>query len=741
MDGKTYSTVEENDRPVRVEFPAGYTEVISLLKAIERSLRHHSRRSFVSIVTPHYVTETRQARRKRYKVEVGNSLDHGRGRRNYEKDDFPIGDFTEDSCDETEARKVQGQIDGVESSHDGEYLHTSGTLESADSARKWPNRSIETHLMKGTTIQDNFGSAFHAIPESVVEPGFTDSPSSHATTNVRPLTRHLTSPTVRVENYDREESPPRSSNSMLLSKGSQGRSISTNNLSPYPQDDSTDDGDYMRVQVRLQPAAGESPPESIAESESEGNDWVPSSILDMENQKEKGKIVEHQSPPSFREQSNIPVVSDPSQAKENACVSPQDTRPESVILSGNPWDVENRERQHQIIFKEDPVDAPNGSSDDDGDVFSVASFTTSATGLSEGSGFTPVQIATAAQELISIFRDDKLLQPLYTAAIRGSIGPHKFANKFRRLLRTYGEELKAEAREYIDNLAARLVMLRAKHITDAIVKRYQEKLPPALTKEFDVQEKPENDSSSEEDEQEDAGMDESVFDELPSFRTFLAESDAFRKLQWSLQQYVSKRSSRDQVPVEQTSLVDNDLSSPYATGNHRVGTITTFPGLSIADVSSRVPETIKVQMVSGSAEALEHVVYSTVIQMLGKYNSRGRLHCEAFAFLGRAVFVTRYGHILRKFCSSLIGDTARSPCINEAIYFTIWWPRLCERIADFLEKQDEKDFTQEVTNPYEDTFPSMLDAIGTHLGISPAPSLADFPDVRRQSMFPKHLKK
>ena len=54
-DGHTYSTVEEDNKLVRVEVPTGYVEVSSLLKAIERSLRHRSRRSFVSMDRNYYV--------------------------------------------------------------------------------------------------------------------------------------------------------------------------------------------------------------------------------------------------------------------------------------------------------------------------------------------------------------------------------------------------------------------------------------------------------------------------------------------------------------------------------------------------------------------------------------------------------------------------------------------------------------------------------------------------------------
>jgi hypothetical protein len=54
-DGNTYSTAEEDKKLVRVEIPAGYVEVGSLLKAIERSLRHRSRRPFVSMDRSYFV--------------------------------------------------------------------------------------------------------------------------------------------------------------------------------------------------------------------------------------------------------------------------------------------------------------------------------------------------------------------------------------------------------------------------------------------------------------------------------------------------------------------------------------------------------------------------------------------------------------------------------------------------------------------------------------------------------------
>ena len=54
-NGATYSTIQEDNKIVRVEVPAGYVEAAGLLKAIERSLRHRSRKPFVSMDRSYYV--------------------------------------------------------------------------------------------------------------------------------------------------------------------------------------------------------------------------------------------------------------------------------------------------------------------------------------------------------------------------------------------------------------------------------------------------------------------------------------------------------------------------------------------------------------------------------------------------------------------------------------------------------------------------------------------------------------
>ncbi|KAF2802716.1 uncharacterized protein BDZ99DRAFT_468696 [Mytilinidion resinicola] len=55
-EGESFATEKEDHKVVRVEIPVGYDEVRGLLKAIERSLRHRSRRPFVSMDRTYYVS-------------------------------------------------------------------------------------------------------------------------------------------------------------------------------------------------------------------------------------------------------------------------------------------------------------------------------------------------------------------------------------------------------------------------------------------------------------------------------------------------------------------------------------------------------------------------------------------------------------------------------------------------------------------------------------------------------------
>lgn len=71
-EGKSFSTKAEDNKVVQVEIPSGYVEVSGLLRAVERSLRHRSRRPFVSMDRSYHVaprTPTLPQRQKSVKVE------------------------------------------------------------------------------------------------------------------------------------------------------------------------------------------------------------------------------------------------------------------------------------------------------------------------------------------------------------------------------------------------------------------------------------------------------------------------------------------------------------------------------------------------------------------------------------------------------------------------------------------------------------------------------------------------
>ncbi|KAF1359215.1 hypothetical protein EJ07DRAFT_156127 [Lizonia empirigonia] len=71
-EGKSFSTKEEENKVVQVEIPSGYVEVGGLLKAVERSLRHRSRRPFISMDRSYHIaprTTTLPQRQKSVKVD------------------------------------------------------------------------------------------------------------------------------------------------------------------------------------------------------------------------------------------------------------------------------------------------------------------------------------------------------------------------------------------------------------------------------------------------------------------------------------------------------------------------------------------------------------------------------------------------------------------------------------------------------------------------------------------------
>jgi len=220
------------------------------------------------------------------------------------------------------------------------------------------------------------------------------------------------------------------------------------------------------------------------------------------------------------------------------------------------------------------------ASSNDGSVFSIESLASSATDLSKASGYSALQIATATRELISILQDDEVLRPLYTAAIQSdNIGPERFVNNFRRLLKMYSEKLKDEARDRLDYLVAQLVAIKARHLAQSILEKFLGdadalKLAP---KEMDPGlESARKDDSS--DEEEEPVVDEGIV------REFLVESNAFKILRSQLQQFVlspkstmikqvmqgkepSFEQSRDSFPEYSTAIGTGTANFPHTDSN------------------------------------------------------------------------------------------------------------------------------------------------------------------------------
>ncbi|KAF1911562.1 hypothetical protein BDU57DRAFT_93429 [Ampelomyces quisqualis] len=122
-----------------------------------------------------------------------------------------------------------------------------------------------------STPPDQHTQLPHSTPAKQVQsPALTNSPGNMQAHIIQPLRRHLTSPIVRVENCSREDSPSPSDNSRPLSKRSHSSRPSAHHLSPYPQDESTEDEDGTREQVHFQPAV-------TAHERNEDGSWLASS--------------------------------------------------------------------------------------------------------------------------------------------------------------------------------------------------------------------------------------------------------------------------------------------------------------------------------------------------------------------------------------------------------------------------------------------------------------------------------
>ncbi|KAF2621158.1 hypothetical protein BU25DRAFT_354992 [Macroventuria anomochaeta] len=179
-------------------------------------------------------------------------------------------------------------------------------------------------------------------------------------------------------------------------------------------------------------------------------------------------------------------------------------------------------------------------------VFSIASLHSAATGLSVASGFSAAQIETATKELLHIFLDDQVLASLYTVAVeRVDIGPVRLQRNIGRLLKAFARDLRNEAEQELEKLAARLVSAKRYYVAQAIIDRYEIRAPSELTShpQSPLRSQQREDSSDEEEEEVDEGrmeepVDEDLIEDLLAFRQFLAAGEAFERFRRQLEAFV-----------------------------------------------------------------------------------------------------------------------------------------------------------------------------------------------------------
>ncbi|KAI8938042.1 hypothetical protein NX059_005714 [Plenodomus lindquistii] len=165
--------------------------------------------------------------------------------------------------------------------------------------------------------------------------------------------------------------------------------------------------------------------------------------------------------------------------------------------------------------------------------FSVGSMASSATDLSRASGYSVTQIATASKELLSVFLQDPILSALFQKGIEDpGLGPERMRRNLRRLLKIYARELKEEASDALEVLAAQLVLLKIRSLTQAIIENF------GNPESEEILNRSEN-SSGDEQAVGARPVDEDSFEDLVTFRQFLVESNAFTAFRDQLKAFVS----------------------------------------------------------------------------------------------------------------------------------------------------------------------------------------------------------
>jgi hypothetical protein len=196
--------------------------------------------------------------------------------------------------------------------------------------------------------------------------------------------------------------------------------------------------------------------------------------------------------------------------------------------------------------------------------FSIATLASSASDLSRSSGYSVVQIARATTELLCILQDDQGLVPLYRRAISDSmIGPAKLERNLHRFFKVYAGNLGDLAGDRLEHLASQLVKKQAKLVARSITEKYREYgTKQEAPHQAESSSKQEREQSSDE-EGEAYSVDETEFQDLVSFRTFLVGSGAFAMLQKDIRSFTLPKSGTNFTSSR--ALVDKLLNASKET--------------------------------------------------------------------------------------------------------------------------------------------------------------------------------
>jgi hypothetical protein len=187
-------------------------------------------------------------------------------------------------------------------------------------------------------------------------------------------------------------------------------------------------------------------------------------------------------------------------------------------------------------------------------VISTVSQASSATDLSKHSGYSITQIEMATTMLILVLQEDARLASLYEhAIIDTSIGPERLERNLRRMLRSYGEMLGKAAGDNLEFRSSQLVKAKARAAAHAIVQSYDSNLTTVPQTKI----KQDQEASSDE-EAEPHQLNDSVFEDLQTFREFLIGGEPFVALHAQMRAFILPKSALPTFPQHAVDELEKD---------------------------------------------------------------------------------------------------------------------------------------------------------------------------------------